>query len=198
MVVFLMGGVLISACSEQQKLNYKEKILNHRFEKNRHFKYADNSPIPDDEQTSFKALNYYPVDTKYRVVAKIKKQVKRDTFQMAYTNGESKTYFTYARLDFRLNGRSNSLYTYKNIDKQNKGANSLFIPFYDKTNGRTTYAGGRYIDVTKLEGDTTMLDFNQAYNPYCVYNKEYTCPIPPEANRLKIAVKAGEKQFEGD
>lgn len=55
----------------------------------------------------------------------------------------------------------------------------------------TTYGGGRFIDLEIPEGDTIVIDFNKAYNPYCAYNHNYSCPIPPVENDLKIAVTAG-------
>jgi uncharacterized protein (DUF1684 family) len=38
-----------------------------------------------------------------------------------------------------------------------------------------------------------MVDFNRAFNPYCAYNNTYDCPFPPPSNRLKVAIRAGEK-----
>ncbi|MBT8299262.1 MAG: DUF1684 domain-containing protein, partial [Maribacter sp.] len=43
--------------------------------------------------------------------------------------------------------------------------------------------------------DTIVIDFNKAYNPYCVYNKKYSCPIVPDVNALDIRVLAGVKDF---
>ena len=40
-----------------------------------------------------------------------------------------------------------------------------------------------------------MLDFNNAYNPACAVSEHYNCPIPPRANTLKVAIRAGEKDF---
>ena len=45
------------------------------------------------------------------------------------------------------------------------------------------------------EGDSMVLDFNRAYNPYCAYNPRYSCPIPPEENDLAVLIKAGVKAF---
>jgi uncharacterized protein (DUF1684 family) len=75
-----------------------------------------------------------------------------------------------------------------------KDSKTFFVPFRDLTSGQTTYGGGRYID-TRLAGTKVPLDFNRAYNPYCVFNYDYACPIPPEENRLPVAVEAGEKDF---
>ena len=32
-----------------------------------------------------------------------------------------------------------------------------------------------------------IVDFNIAYHPYCYYNPEYECPLPPAENRLTSA-----------
>lgn len=72
------------------------------------------------------------------------------------------------------------------------------MPFTDKTNGFETYGGGRFMDVPFEEGnETVMLDFNRAYSPFCAYNPDYVCPVPPKDNRLDIAVPVGEKTYEG-
>jgi uncharacterized protein (DUF1684 family) len=72
----------------------------------------------------------------------------------------------------------------------------LFLAFGDATSARETYGGGRYLDITKTPGSTTItLDFNQAYNPYCAYDDTYSCPLPPAENLLTVAIKAGEKNY---
>ena len=71
----------------------------------------------------------------------------------------------------------------------------LFLPFLDNTNGEESYGGGRYVEARIPEGDTIIIDFNKAYNPYCAYNEKYSCPIVPRQNYLPIEVKAGVKAF---
>ena len=68
----------------------------------------------------------------------------------------------------------------------------LSVFFTDETNGRQTYGAGRYAPVTRSGEGTWVLDFNRAYNPFCAYNPDYICPLPPEHNRLPFAVPAGE------
>ena len=193
-IVLLFSGVLMLGCSEEP-MNYKQKVKRHRFEKDKHFRYADNSPLPDKIQKVFTSLNYFPIDTQYHVVAEINRLKDGDTFRMAYTNGQKRQYRKFAQLAFQLKGESRTLYVYKNIEAKQQSANDLFIPFYDQTNGESTYGGGRYLDIEPDKDDTTMLDFNKAYNPYCAYNEEFTCPIPPAENELKLKIKAGEKKF---
>ena len=74
----------------------------------------------------------------------------------------------------------------------------MFLPFRDATSGNTTYGGGRYLlDTAKgadlgSAGDALVLDFNFAYHPSCVYDPKWVCPLAPLANRLAVAVEAGE------
>ena len=76
----------------------------------------------------------------------------------------------------------------------------VFLPFADATSGQSTYGGGRYLldtiksaDLGTAPGGRTILDFNFAYNPSCAYSPRYTCPLPPQANRLPNPVLAGEQ-----
>jgi uncharacterized protein (DUF1684 family) len=73
---------------------------------------------------------------------------------------------------------------------------TLFLAFADATSANETYGAGRYLDVKKIPGASSIiLDFNQSYNPYCAYSEKYSCPFPPRENVLKIAVRAGEKKY---
>ena len=69
----------------------------------------------------------------------------------------------------------------------------LFIPFKDKTNGKETYGGGRYIDAEILTGYRMILDFNTAYFPICAYNDQLVCILPPKENMFDIEIRAGER-----
>ena len=79
----------------------------------------------------------------------------------------------------------------------------LFLPFRDATNGDETFGGGRYLYDTIKGADlgayweTIVLDFNFADNPSCAYNAAWSCPLPPQENRLPVAVEAGEKDWKG-
>ena len=42
-----------------------------------------------------------------------------------------------------------------------------------------------------------IIDFNKAENPPCAYNPYATCPLPPEQNRLRVRIEAGEKTYAG-
>jgi uncharacterized protein (DUF1684 family) len=77
-------------------------------------------------------------------------------------------------------------------------ARQFSLVFGDETNGKDTYAGGRFLTVEAPgEGGWIVIDFNRAYNPPCVFTPYATCPVPPEQNKLPIRVEAGEKMYHG-
>ena len=47
-------------------------------------------------------------------------------------------------------------------------------------------------DLGEVDG-RLVLDFNFAYNPSCAYDPRWACPLTPPANRLELAVRAGER-----
>ena len=71
------------------------------------------------------------------------------------------------------------------------------MPFVDATSGGETYGAGRYLELEALEDGTFLADFNLAYNPYCAYSEDYSCPVPPAENRIAVPVRAGEMQYHG-
>jgi uncharacterized protein (DUF1684 family) len=100
----------------------------------------------------------------------------------------------YGYFDFKVGDQICKLQVYRLEDASGVGA-SLFIPFRDSTSGQETYAAGRYIDLKENTSGVYDLDFNRAYNPYCAYNSEFSCPIPPAENTLRVAIRAGEKKY---
>ena len=75
------------------------------------------------------------------------------------------------------------------------GDGSFFLPFVDSLAGKETYPAGRYLEPEQLDGSRFLVDFNLAYNPYCAYNEMWSCPLTPFENRVKVPVRAGEKNF---
>jgi uncharacterized protein (DUF1684 family) len=111
------------------------------------------------------------------------------------SDGEEKQYKEYAYAEFSLDGEKNKLLILEIIDV-GPYRGTLFLAFADATSANETYGAGRYLDLKKVPGATSVtLDFNKAYNPYCAYSDKFSCPFPPKENVLKVAVKAGEKSF---
>lgn len=89
--------------------------------------------------------------------------------------------------------REGTRYTLQAI---NGGDGSLFLIFADRTSGHGSYSAGRYLDAPAPGADGRLqLDFNRAYNPPCAFTAFATCPLPPDGNRLDLAIPAGEKTY---
>jgi len=74
-----------------------------------------------------------------------------------------------------------------------RGETDSWIVFGDATNGRETYGGGRFVYAPPAIDGGTVVDFNKAYNPPCVFTAYSTCPLPLPQNRLRFRVEAGER-----
>ena len=105
-----------------------------------------------------------------------------------------KEYRVYGILEFTLRGKPFQIPVYQSqqLMSTEKYKDYLFFPFTDLTNGEQTYPSGRYIELEiPTEGNTLIVDFNKAYNPYCAYSTKYSCPIVPAENNLDIEIPAG-------
>ncbi|NEM99368.1 DUF1684 domain-containing protein [Pontibacter burrus] len=174
--------------------NYIKPLLKEREDKDLSFRSRANTPFTEEGRRSFTNLIYYEPDLSYRVHAKIEELPKQDTLLMTLTNGSYEPYLRYAAATFELEGQPQRLTLYKKLSENKE---ELFVPFTDKTNGFETYGGGRYLDVPfKENAKTIVLDFNRAYSPFCAFNPEYVCPVPPKDNRLTVSIPAGEKTYE--
>lgn len=174
--------------------NYLIPLQREREEKDLSFRSRTTSPFEEAERRAFTGLTYYEPNLGYRVKAKMEELAQKDTLHMPMTNGSTEPYLRFAIASFSLEGQAQQLTLYKKIKEEKE---ELFLPFTDKTNGFETYGGGRYIDVPFKEGiKTVTIDFNRAYSPFCAYNPDYVCPVPPKDNRLTVAIPAGEKTYE--
>jgi uncharacterized protein len=79
---------------------------------------------------------------------------------------------------------------------QEAGSDQLFFIVGDRSNARETYGAGRFLYTALPKNDRVTLDFNRLYNPPCAFTEFSTCPLPPEGNRLKLKIEAGEKRYE--
>jgi len=175
---------------------HENEIIQFRQELNNHFADTASSPLPEAERATFSGLDFYPVDLNYRITAKFIPTPGEETFGMETTTERLPVYVKYGEAHFNLDGKDIILNIYQNVklSESEEYRDYLFLPFNDLTNGEETYGGGRYIDLKIPAGDTIIIDFNQAYNPYCAYNHKYSCPVPPRENRMEIEIRAGVKK----
>jgi len=174
---------------------WKSAIKREREEKDIFFKLYPESPIPFRERERFRGLNYYPPNTKYRFEIELHEHKKKERIRMIYTRGEEKEFIRWGEFRLKIDDKEVTLQAYKsNLEDE-----GLFVPFRDLTSGRETYGAGRYIDlnadVDRTPDGRWILDFNKAYNPWCAYNEDYTCPLVPRENWLEVPIYAGEKKY---
>lgn len=162
------------------------------------FREHAQTPLTEAQQARFDSLAYYDYDPAARVVGAVEMEVAAHRQSAELPEG-SFAYRRVARAHFALYGQRTHLNLYW-IEGYGGG---LFVPFRDATNGSGSYGGGRYLYDTIKGADLgaaeteIILDFNYAYNPSCAYHNRWVCPLPPEENRLALAVRAGEKDFAG-
>lgn len=136
-------------------------------------------------------IEYFAVDPAWRIEARFEAYDPPRTIPVPTVLETENRSVSPGALLFEVDGHTQRLDAIESADR-------LFIIFGDETTGRETYGGGRYIYTdTADESGIVILDFNQVYNPPCVFTEHATCPLPPRQNRLRIPVEAGEKMVHG-
>jgi len=166
-------------------------------ELNAEFKDASKSPLTKQDLKQFNGLDFFTFDSTYVITANFKRTPDEKTFKMKTTTDRLPEYIKYGEVRFTLKDEAHMLNIYQNqkLILKEGYEDYLFLPFLDFTNGETSYGGGRYVDARLPEGDTIIIDFNKAYNPYCAYSDRYSCPIVPRINYLKTKIEAGVMAF---
>lgn len=142
--------------------------------------------------TGFRGLTSYAYDPDWVVTARWQPFAEPRTLEIASIIGTVDTLPTPGVAVFERDGRTYTLQPTAEGDQ-------LFFVFGDRTNGRETYGMARFLYAkASTDGQTVVLDFNRAYNPPCAFTPYATCPMPPEGNRLDLAVRAGEQKYDAD
>jgi uncharacterized protein len=171
------------------------ELTEFRADKDAFFRDHPSSPLTDDQRVAFDGLAYFDEDPAFVVRAPLETDgVDLDeTIEMQTTTGGTQTYRRAGVARFDVDGASAQVTLFSSADMH-----ELFLPFRDGTSGRETYGAGRYLEVEPPGPDGVVeIDFNVAYNPYCAYNPEWSCPIPPGENWLAVPIRAGERSFPG-
>lgn len=158
------------------------------------FRMHPQSPLTLEARGRFSCLDYFPYDASLRVHADVE-PADDEARDIVGSAGSSMRFRRFGRARFELGGVPQALELFW-LEGYGGG---VFLPFGDATSGRETYGGGRYLldtvkgsDLGEADGKL-VVDFNFAYNPSCSYDPGWACPLTPPANRLRIAVRAGEQ-----
>ena len=159
-----------------------------RTEKDGFFRTSPHSPLTPEQQRGFEGLRYFPEDPSLRMSVEVERFPAPESIRMQTSTGDVQRYERFGRFHFDVGGQEAVLTIYHN-------EHGYFLPFADSLAGQETYGAGRYLEPEEQPDDTFVVDFNLAYNPYCAYNENWSCPITPSENRLKVPIRAGEKMY---
>lgn len=179
-------GILIYSLLPTQ--DYKATAIQTREQYLENLLKEKDSPIANI--ADFPGFSYYDPDESWVISADFKATTSDKTFQFTMTDSSFTTLPKLGEATFRREGKSITVHIF---DEKTH----FLLPFRDLTNDRSTYGGGRYINIPKenLKGNTLVIDFNEAHNFYCAYDEKYICPVPPAENTLPIGIPVGEKKF---
>ena len=155
-----------------------------RQDKDEFFRDDPRSPLTPEQRANFAGLSYYPESPALRIEAELDTDVDRDEdIVMQTTTGGTQVYRRAGKVRFEVDGQPAEITLYESPEQH-----ELFVPFRDATSGKETYGAGRYLEVEPPADGRAVVDFNDAYNPYCAYNPEWSCPIPPGENWLAVPI----------
>jgi uncharacterized protein (DUF1684 family) len=187
------------SCTEntQEKNNHKLQVELFRKQKDEECKIPEKTMLTEELMKDFVGLKYFPIDYKYKIKAQLIKLEDLPKIEIKTSTGKILNYVIYGKLKFNIesNPYELSIYQSSRLIGSNKKKGVLFVPFTDSTSGEETYGGGRYLVLDIPEGNEIDVDFNMAYNPFCVYDPEHSCPIPPAENHLPVKIPVGEMMY---
>ena len=189
---------LLSSCGKnftpEEKI-YIAKIERERAEKNDWMKNSPDSPFNHKGKIEFHDLKYFDVDLSYVFTSRLYDYNPKDTITIYGTKGEPRrtVRFGYVLIDFENQPLKINVYQGSTAT----GEDYYSIWFTDKTTNNESYGVGRYIDFEKSTDPDHIyiIDFNEAYNPYCAYSPNYSCAVPTKEDFIPAEIKAGEKKF---
>ena len=195
LVVLVIIITVLHACKDQKR--YIPNLTEFQKELNSSFKDVTKSPLSKEDRQNFISLEFFDFDSSYVVKAVLTPYSNDSIFDMKTNTDRMHTYNKFGKIKFNLDNTYFELNVYKDQELINDQTNidDFFLPFYDNTNGITTYSGGRYMDLKVSKDSIISIDFNKAYNPSCVYNYKFSCPIVPSENFIALEINAGVKDY---
>jgi uncharacterized protein (DUF1684 family) len=170
----------------------KEKLMitlsESRKEKDAFLASDPDSPFTPEQRKNFQGLHYYPENPALRMELPIQEFPVKEKIEMMTSTGTSQTYHRFGKVHFKVENNDVELMIYRS-------KTGFFLPFVDSMAGKETYPAGRYLEPEPAGKGKFIIDFNLAYNPYCAYNDQWSCPLTPFENHIKVPIRAGEKLY---
>lgn len=170
----------------------ESRLSGYRRRRDRFFGEHQHSPLTAEQKARFQGLDYFPERDDLVLALDLDTSGDQvgDGIGLSTTDGQTKPFFRAGTISFEVDGAPVTLTVLRDGER-----GSYFLPFRDGSAGNETYEVGRYLEPQALPDGRLHVDLNYAYNPYCAYGSGWSCPIPPEENRVAVAVPAGERAF---
>lgn len=164
--------------------------------RDRLFREHPQSPLAASRRAQFRGIDCFAYDPALRFKVGLGPAINREKIELEAGKDGTVTLVPFALtvgLEAAL-GKELTLYWIEGY------GGGVFLPFGDATNGRESFAGGRYLldtiksaDLGNSADGRLILDFNFAYYPSCAYSEAWVCPLSPIENRLPVAIRGGER-----
>lgn len=192
--IVVLAAVAYMFTAAESPEAYIEKVEKERERQFKFIKFNVESPLNEEQRRSFQLLTFYDINPLYRVKARLIPIENKKVREVPLTDGSKEKYIEHSYAEFELGGQTNKLLLLQSVKETDM--RNFFLAFADETSGKETYGGGRFLNVRQDGKNSITIDFNLAYNPYCAYNPDYACPLPPKENLMTIAIEAGEKNYD--
>jgi len=171
-----------------------ERLTGYRHRRDHFFGDHEDSPLNAEQRAGFAGLDYFSArdDLAMNLALDESAADVGETVDIATTDGKTKSFLRAGRVRFAVEGKEVTMTVFRDSDR-----GSLFIPFRDASAEEDTYEVGRYLEPQSRPDGTLDIDFNYAYNPFCAYGEGWSCPVPPEENRIDVRIAAGERAYRG-
>ena len=190
----VLAAVAYMFTAAESPEDYQEKIETERERQFKYIRFNVESPLTDEQKRGLQSLKFYVIDPAYRVKARLLPIEIKKVREVPLTDGSTERYLEHSWAEFELGGQTNKVLLLQSLSESDM--RNFFLAFADETSGKETYGGGRYLNVRQDGKNSITIDFNLAFNPYCAYNPDFACPLPPRENSLKIAIPVGEKNYD--
>ena len=163
-----------------------DSLLKERVARNAHFRSHYASPIPEEHLPAFNGLSYFAPAPEWSLSGEF--TARSGKIEIVSSTGRTTAYRIAGSVRIDIQGESFDLLVLHGEE------DDRYVPFRDATCGDESYGGGRYVSVS-MDNGSAHVDFNRAVNPWCAYDDEFSCPLPPPQNRLPMRIEAGEKDY---
>ncbi|WP_194776169.1 DUF1684 domain-containing protein [Pararhodonellum marinum] len=192
-VLVILASITYTFVASDNPAVYQENIEKERERQFKYLKYNPDSPLTEEQKRELDSLSYFPIDANFKIKARVVPVRNKRVIELPMTDGSVEKYIRDSFAEFDLEGTTHRLLLLQAVSEPDR--RNYFLAFADETSASETYGGGRYLNLKKDGQNSITIDFNLAYNPYCAYNPDFACPLPPAENLLTVPVRAGEKKY---